>query len=217
MDVEAAGDQIGNRGRPRGQSLNAVLRPPQPQIRMRPRRPVDEARFVVLVRGAPGRVGVRQQRSNLVRVPGRVTKLEGYTDAGWDHVEQRGQAFEVGGEVRRCLKQDRAEPVAQNARRRHEPLHGLGAVAEAQLVGDPPRRLQRKREARRGLGCPPGEQRFGGEPVEGVVDLDPGQPGGVRGQEPGPLHPLGVEAALPLVVGEARGSDESTTAHRRRI
>ena len=117
-------------------------------------------------------------------------------------------------QIRRQLKQQRAELGAERGRRFEELSHRIGTVAQPCVVCDPLRRLQRQLVAiGRGL-IPTVENLLVRRAIERVVDLDSRKALGVVRQHLRRRQRLRIEAALPLGVVVAGGPDpDSTSVH----
>src|SRR5437870_5105194 len=87
------------------------------------------------------------------------------------NVEKRPQSWNVLPEVRRELKQDDAELVAQCVRATQQLGDVRFRLLQALFVGDAARCFQREGKMIGYLLRPLRQHRFGGHPVECVVDL----------------------------------------------
>jgi len=119
-------------------------------------------------------------------------------------------------EVARELPEDRPELARLSERldRLEEPAESAFRLEQALDVGDVTADLDRELEVTGGPFGPAANRRFGGQPVEGVVDLDRVEDLGVA-LEPAPLgQPFGVENAPPIAVVPARAADVDGLAQR---
>jgi hypothetical protein len=98
------------------------------------------------------------------------------------------------------LEEHGAELGAEGARGLEEIADILGRVQEALLVGDALGGLEDEGEPLPHLPRPAVEERKSRHPIEGVVDLDGGEPLRVEAEHVRLLKLRGVEAALPLLV-----------------
>src|SRR5262249_38158681 len=97
----------------------------------------------------------------------------------------------------------RTECLGDLAERRERVLD----AAQALIVRDPPRRLQREAKAVRGLPRPIGEDANRRHPVARVVDLHAREALGVEGQHALVADVLRIKRALPLLVVVSRCAD----------
>src|SRR6185369_15392913 len=111
-------------------------------------------------------------------------------------------------EMRRELEEERAALVTERRRERDEALRDLAGVAEAQLMRDPLRGLQREAERRRRLAPPRRQQGRRRQAIEGVVDLDGLEDAGVVLEHPARRRLGGIERTLPRWIAESRRADE---------
>ncbi len=141
-----------------------------------------------------------QHRPGGVGPPGGVPGLDRDPHLRREQSQRRVQRLDVRPQVRRELQQHRAEPVAERGGAAEEPGHRLRRVAQPLDVGEVAAHLHRHAEIRRGPRPPGGERVPLGQPVEGVVDLDGGEPGG-EVLQPEPLRQtLRVETTPPVPV-----------------
>ena len=89
--------------------------------------------------------------------------------------------------------------------------NGVAGLAEFAPMGRKPRRLDRKHEAVRHLGCPLGEGRRRLGTVEGAVDLDRGEVARGVAQLLGMGQPVRIEHAAPRCEGPAADADENAS------
>src|SRR5262249_14678609 len=122
-------------------------------------------------------------------------------------VEEILQARRVALQERRKLEEQRAELALERACRLAEVRGEVGRVAQAQLVGDAARRLQSEGEVVGRVLRPALQLANAGGAVEGVVDLDRREAGGVIAQHLGVGQAFRIEAPLPLLVRIARRAD----------
>src|SRR5688572_33472614 len=101
-----------------------------------------------------------------------MAELEGRAQAGGKRVEERVEQRHVLLQVRRQLKQQRAELGSEDRRGFEELAHAIGAVAQPRVVGDALWRLERQLELIRGRRVPPLQNFFVRGAIERVVDLD---------------------------------------------
>ncbi len=140
--------------------------------------------------------------------PALVAKLEAVAPRR-KLLQGRGEALvvtvEVGGELpqhRAHLRRldERLDPLV-------EALEPATKVGEPLHVGQVTARLDREQESGRCLLDPPGDGSAGGEPVEGVVDLDRVEQRRVVLEPPGGRKALRIDPAAPVVVVPAGTSD----------
>src|SRR5688572_13360669 len=136
--------------RPLGQLLVVVQPvPAQAQIAPEGRARDLPRRLLVGVGHAPGAAAGAQRRERVVVPPRRVAELEGdprLRPLLGEHVEEAFEAGDVQFEVGRQLEEHRAQSFAQRLGGAQEVAGLLGGIAEALLMRDPLRRLEREAE-----------------------------------------------------------------------
>ncbi len=118
----------------------------------------------------------------------------------WQELEKGPESVEVLAQVGRQLEEHRAAMLAEGLDDAVEVVELLADLGESLLVGDAPGGLEGEPEAGGHPTRPALEDRGPGHAVEGVVDLDRGQPLRVVVEHARGGQVLGVEAALPALV-----------------
>src|SRR4030095_8219975 len=103
--------------------------------------------------------------------PGGVAELEGDAEAGRELMQEIFQPRRIAFEKGRQLEEERTELVLPRARRLAEIGGEVGRIAQAQLVRDTARRLQRERELIGNFLRPALQLAHAGGAVERVIDL----------------------------------------------
>src|SRR5713101_10031805 len=169
----------------------------------------DPRRGQILVLGqAEGATGGPESLVDRVLEPGFATELGRAARRGRERRQKVGQARGVFLEVRRQLKEHRAESIPQSRRDAKKEIHGVTRFLQSPDVRDALRRLQSEAKSvghllgplRQGLGP--------GHPVEGVVDLDGRKLRSIEAQHLRGGKVFRVEASLPLFVRETARADE---------
>jgi hypothetical protein len=149
-----------------------------------------------------------EQVADLVVEPALVPGLDRDPHRGRERAQGLVQRRRVGLQGRRELEQHRAELAAEPAGALQQAADRLLGVAQAPDVGEVAAGLDRHHEVGRGAVRPALEGRRLGQPVEGVVGLDGGEPVGVVLQPAGLGEPVRVEPAAPVPVLPARRPDQ---------
>ena len=149
-----------------------------------------------------------QQRVDVLVEPARVAELEAVT-AGRKLVQRRAQALQVASEVPGQLPQDRPQlaGVDQRLDPLVEALHALLEVGEAFDVRQVAARLYREQEVGRSLRRPVRDGVTRRQPIEGRVDLDRVEEGGVVLEPPPRRHACRIHPLTPVAVVPARAAD----------
>ncbi len=136
-----------------------------------------------------------------------MAKLERGLQSLREDLQEGLQAVDVLLQVRRKLKEDRTQPIAQAFRRLlHEVAQRVVGFLQALVVRDSLAGLQDEGEVVRDFTPPLLEHLDLRDAVERVVDLHAVEPRAVVGQHARLGQVFGVEGPLPLLVGEAARS-----------
>src|SRR5205085_11564924 len=103
-------------------------------------------------------------------------------------------------ETRRQLIENRAEPVAEGAERRHHPLQRLRAILQLLRLGEEAIGLHGVAEAGRRLRAPFLERLRCRQPVEAVVDLHRVEMFGVKFEPAALREAPGIETLPPVAI-----------------
>ena len=163
---------------------------PQPQIAPGRGRGKGVHRRVVGVRDAEGGPALGEDRFRLGARPRLVAELEGGARMGGQGPQELAQAPEVLLQVGRGLVEHGAELAGQAGGDGQEVRDLRRDVGQALVVRDALRGLEREGEAGRRLLRPPLQHRRRRHAVEGVVDLDRAEAGGVEREHLRVLHLL---------------------------
>lgn len=177
------------------------------EAQVRPVRREDVRVALDRVVQAERRAAAAQDVQHLVAEPLGVAQLHGPAVASRRGGEEGVEPLRLRVPVRRQLHENGPEPSPEPLRHLEEARDGLLGIAQPLHVGSEAAELEREAEARRD-GVAPARHGLGlREPVEGGVHLEGIEVSRVE-VEPARLRERGrVEAAPPVVVLVARGSD----------